>query len=712
MCMLICSIQGKGVSERMCLPPSHQKKEITRADSIMQQVITHAAVYEHLVESNEADIYVKGETNVLKKNFLISFAHQIFPVERHPHNAVFEMYSHSQFHAPNHYRHDIKAVNSNRLTTGQKYKNVLSFVNLNIYSPTIYNKDLIMPIATNAFKYYTFTLEGTKETEGLLIYTIRFTPRQWSQKLLSGSLQIVDENWTIDQIDLNGHSSFSDFRLQMTFSRNINHFLLPERADLHVRFAALGNALESDFHTAFRYQAVAYVEEYNKDERKEPLDQTQYFSLTADTIPIVRDTVYWAARRDKSLTPAESSVYFPAPTADNLRANSDSNLFTPYIKLGERLTSTVNMDYKTTRIKYSGLFNPFQLAYSRRNGVTYHQQVRISKTFAGDRQLRFHPEIGYLFKKKEVRFKVAADFEYLPERLGAVSLVVANDNQGYSSEIMEKISEQLKDSSFNFDDLHLKSFHHYYAELRNTIELFNGFQLQAGVSYHRRVPAGKSNKEEAMITDLINGKYHDFTPAISFSYTPRQYYWMDEHRKEYLNSHYPTLTAEVARGIPGILGSTGNYGRFEAALHQRVKTGLSEQLSYHVGAGLFFNQQSTYFADFHYFAKRYFPESWNDRFGGVFHNLQGEWYNASDKYVQVHLMYESPSLLLRFLNPKVHKYLLSERLYLSQLWTPVLPSYSELGYGVGSDLFSAAAFVGFDSFRYRSFGLKFALELF
>ena len=56
--------------------------------------------------------------------------------------------------------------------------------------------------------------------------------------------------------------------------------------------------------------------------------------------------------------------------------------------------------------------------------------------------------------------------------------------------------------------------------------------------------------------------------------------------------------------------------------------------------------------------------------------------------------------------------LVSERFYLSQLWTPVLPNYSELGYGIGSDLFHIALFLGFEEFKYQSVGLKFALELF
>ena len=68
--------------------------------------------------------------------------------------------------------------------------------------------------------------------------------------------------------------------------------------------------------------------------------------------------------------------------------------------------------------------------------------------------------------------------------------------------------------------------------------------------------------------------------------------------------------------------------------------------------------------------------------------------------------------MLQLLKHAAHKYLLSERFYLSQLWTPVLPCYTEVGYGVGSDLFNVAVFAGFEKGSYRNIGIKFALELF
>ena len=40
---------------------------------------------------------------------------------------------------------------------------------------------------------------------------------------------------------------------------------------------------------------------------------------------------------------------------------SDTGNIQRYLKITEKLTNTINLDYKTTRLKYSGILNPFQL---------------------------------------------------------------------------------------------------------------------------------------------------------------------------------------------------------------------------------------------------------------------------------------------------------------------------------------------------------------
>lgn len=704
---------SKGIYGDVLSLGGNEKTATTQqADSIMREVIRRASLYENAIASYEAEIYIKGRTEILKQNYLMRFAHHLFPVNKRHKDIVFELVNRSQFHAPNNYQHDFKAVNGNSIPNSKKQKEVLTFLNLNVYAPTIYNEGIIMPVAPNAFKYYSFDLESIEDTTGLKIFKIRFLPKQWSQKLICGNLYIVDKSWTIDKIDVNGRFSFAEFNLVMSFSRDYRRFLLPEKAEVYLRYHVLGNAVASYYHSAFKYQAVEWVEADYEDKTEKPLDLTRYFNLSSDTVPIIRDTAYWKTKRDVPLTPEEKKVY--EDITDTAILESDTGNIKKYLKLTEKLTNTMNLDYKTTRLKYSGILNPFQMSYSGRNGITYRQKIRISKTFDKDRQLRFRPEIGYVFKRKELFFKVGGDWEYLPEKLGTLSLTIANGNQSYSSEIMKEINEQLKDSTFNFNDLNLKYFKHYYIEIRNNIELFHGFQLSAGLTYHRRVPVKKQSDVHVgdEVTDIIREKYFDFTPVIGISYTPRQYYWMDGHRKEYLYSYYPTFSLEFARSIPGILSSTGNYGCLEADIHQSINLGLSRRFNYHLSGGFYTAQKSTYFADFRYFARRYFPESWEDRFGGVFNQLSSVWYNASDKYIQGHFMYESPFILSQLFKPKASKYILSERFYFSQLWTPVLPSYTEVGYGFGNHIFNIALFAGFDKWKYQSIGFKFEFELF
>ena len=67
----------------------------------------------------EAEIYIKGKTEILKQNILMRFAHHLFPVDRKNKDMIFEMVSHSKFNAPNNYLHSFEAINGNSIPTAQ-----------------------------------------------------------------------------------------------------------------------------------------------------------------------------------------------------------------------------------------------------------------------------------------------------------------------------------------------------------------------------------------------------------------------------------------------------------------------------------------------------------------------------------------------------------------------------------------------------------------
>lgn len=690
-----------------------------QADSIMQYVIEHSIEYANAISRYKADIYIKGRTEILKQNFLIQYANHLFPVERKKPNVIFEMFSKSEYEAPNLYKHDFKAVNGNTMPNKNKQEELITFLNLNVYAPTIYNEEIITPVGRKAFRYYDFNLEEVEEDDDGRVFRIRFLPKQWSQKLTSGDLYIRDNDWRIEKLDMNGRNDFAEFNMIVTFGHKYGQLILPNTSDLTLRYNVLGNIVASSYHSSFHYTELEWVEIERLKEKKKgkrewkPLDLSNYYTLLSDSIPFIRDEEYWQTKRNTPLTEEEKEVYqinyFNAP-----KEEKDST--TNYLKITESLVSDASFDFQSTstRVRYSGLLNPFQLGYSSRNGVTYKQRLRITKSFKDDCQLIIRPEVGFVFKRKEFFFKLLSQLHYLPEKKGMVEFVIANDNQTYSSQMMRDINEHLKDSLFDFSDLNLDYYRHYYVDLKNTIEMSNGFLFEAGASYHKRTPVKSKqiNDPGDEVEEILNETYLDFIPRISVSYTPRQFYRMNGKKKEYVYSYYPTFSIAFARGIPGIMESTGDYGRLEMDIHQSLKIGSSlKRFNYHVSGGLYTKQKSTYFAEFEYFARRNFPESWNEKIGGVFHTLQREWFNASDKYVQAHLMYESPFILFNLFNKKATKHVLSERLYLGEVWTPALGSYTELGYGFGNSIFNVAVFAGFNRFEYNRMGFRFTFEI-
>lgn len=687
-----------------------------KADSIMTYVIAHAAEYAHAISRYKAEIYIKGRTEILKQNFLMQYANHLFPVERKKPDVIFEMVSESEYEAPNLYRHNFRAVNGNSLPNRDKQEEILTFLNLNVYAPTIYNEAIITPVNIKAFNYYDFNLEDAEEIGEGVVYRIRFLPKQWSQTLVSGDLYVRENEWRIEKMEMNGRFDFAEFSLDATFGNQYGQLLLPHTSNLSLRYKALGNAVATTYHSSFDYSEVDWVEIKEREKKKrewKPLDLTSYYTLLSDSIPFIQDESFWATKRDMPLTEEEQKVYridyFSSKTEKNdTTANAD------YMKMAEQLMGNVRYEYQTTRVRYSGLLNPLQLGYSSRNGVTYKQQLRITKSFDNDRQLIVRPEIGIVFKRKELFYKLRSEWNYKPEKMGSLQLTFANDNQTYSSQMMHDINEHLKDSLFDFKDLNLEYYKHYYVDLRNNIELLNGLQLAAGISYHKRVPVITKHEEDPgeEIEEMITETYYDFTPSVSITYTPRQFYRMEGKKKRYVYSYYPTVSFIFARGIPGVMRSTGDYERMEMDIHQNLKIGSSlKQLSYHVSGGFYTNKKSIYFADFHYFARKNFPESWEERIGGVFHTLKREWFNASDKYVQSHIMYESPFILLNLFNNKASKHVLSERLYLGQVWTPALKSYTEIGYGFGNAIFNIGVFAGFNRLEYNRMGVRFTFEI-
>lgn len=379
--------------------------------------------------------------------------------------------------------------------------------------------------------------------------------------------------------------------------------------------------------------------------------------------------------------------------------------------------------YKNTSIKYSGVFNPFLLGYSSFDGLTYRQKLALNYELKRQSSLEMDAFVGYMFKRQELFTNITTTWNYNPTHLGKVSLSVGNGNKTYSSIFLEEVQDSLISSGLNLKDLEFNYYKDYYFRLYNTVEVTNGFSIGTGIDYHIRDATNNkidnstlatSSYKPAINTDGISKMFNQqkiFAPNVTLTWTPDQYYRFERRQKIYVRSPYPTMKLHLSKGIKGVFGSTSGYNRVELDISQNIQLDLMKSFQYHIGMGFFSNQKSEYFADFEFFAKRNFPETWNDGIGGVFNLLDRRFYNASDTYIQNHLMYESPFMILNLI-PVVSKGVLTERLYFSHLYNPYIRSYTELGYGIGNNFFNAAVFGSFHKLKFHELGFKISLNLF
>lgn len=717
---------------------SQEKEEEESVEALLEKVMKTAETYSDAVKEYHAEIYMRTYVQTLKKNWLYRYTHLIPKFVLHNRfedEGVIEVLSDLKYTYPNSYTADIKNIVG---TFSQKKVDEMlpsNLVHLNVYNEMSANEAFFMPLRKSSKKYYHYELKRTYTENGMTMCTIAFTPIYQSAKLLQGSFVIERDSWRVMQFVCEGVDLASEYSIELYMGNTKTTQLLPVNAVIHQKFSYLGNVVTNRNLVNINYKSIKLRE---KREKKKNLNISNSFKVRLDSVPIKNDPLFWANRRKIPLQSKEEELINKYYLEQALKEKKEDEELA-IDSLGHKKNTpmqwakTMVMDsryrYRATNITYSGILNPTLFGYSSTDGLTYGQEVNVNFELKRQSSLEINAFAGYMFKRKELFTDISTTWNYNPSHLGKLSLSIGNDNKTYSSLFLREIQDSLINNGLNLKDLAFDYYKNYYIRLYNTVEIANGFTIGTGLDYHIRDAADNKVDESAIAASTyfpINKKTIDtetegitkmfnrrktFAPILTLTWTPEQYYRFDRRQKIHVRSRFPTMKVEFSKGLKGVLGSASEYNRFEVDISQNIQLDLMKSFQYHIGMGFFSNQKSEYFTDFEYFAKRNFPETWDDGIGGVFNLLDRQFYNASDTYVQNHFMYESPFLILNFV-PALAKGVVTERIYLSHLYNPYIRSYCEFGYGIGSNLLNAAVFGSFHKLKFHEIGFKVSLNIF
>lgn len=704
---------------------SEVKSSVFLADSILNNIFKFSNYYSKIIDQYTADLYIKGNVKVNKKNHLIRYVPSMFSFDKKRKEYLIESFNELHYTSPNIYDRKLKAVSGTFNKNIGQITDMMDFFNINVYSSSLMSDKLLSPLDKESSRYYNYKLDSIFFVGNDKRYKIDINPCFQSTQLVRGYVVVSDKSWAVRDIYICGTYDLIKFEVKVDMGNpgEISE-LLPSRFEMNINFNFLGNRLSMDCKASLKYKSISLNDSINNDIifRKKKYDLSDSYKLSCDTSELIVNREQFSNYRLIPLTKSDSLLYemFDSSGTNLSQSIKKEHKFVDlWGQIGDVLIDSYDLNlYGIGSVRCSPLINPFMLSYSHSNGVSYKQQFKYSRLYSKGRLLRVKPQIGYNFTRKELYAKMDASYFYLPQKNGSFIFNIGNGNRIYSSIVLDKLKE-LPDSTFNFDKVDLDYFRNFHIDFYHSIELFNGFFVKAGLILDWRYLVNDSKVYlERPLTDSqwakirgIKTTYNTFAPKLTVSWTPCMYYYMNGNRKMNVGSKMPTFSMIYEKGFKGIFGSNTSHEKIELDIQHKIKFRGIKSFAYRMGGGFFTRQKDIYFVDFDNFSRNSLPEGWNDEIGGTFQLLDRRWYNSSRNYARLNCSYETPYLLLKPLK-KISSAVQQERLYAGLLFMPHLNPYVELGYGIGTHIFDVGSFVSLINGKLDTFGFKFTFELF
>jgi len=181
------------------------------AYTIMRKTIAKTKYHLQQLDSYDATVYMKGTGRLVKAPFWIRRTLKKEGID--PDKAfTSESVSEVSYKRPNTYTENVISVYSHG---DDNSTDPNQYLNGSFYEPKLAGS--VSPLSPKAFGYYRFALEGTFYDQGTLVYKISVTPRSRGDKVFEGTLNIVDEGWSIHSLDLTTRQLGISFNIKQIY---------------------------------------------------------------------------------------------------------------------------------------------------------------------------------------------------------------------------------------------------------------------------------------------------------------------------------------------------------------------------------------------------------------------------------------------------------------------------------------------------------------
>jgi hypothetical protein len=706
------------------------------AKAIMRQAIAKRKENLDKINSYKADFYSRGLIRI--KDAPMKFMGQDIEIDgldstRTGIIYLSETISKLQFLNPDKLKEKITASKVSGDSNGFSFNNA-SDVDYNFYNNTIeFGNEIVSPIANNAFTYYRYKLEGIfYDDRGNLINKINVIPKRENDPVFSGSIYIVEDQWTIYavELDITGvqaripAADVLSLKQSFSYSETSNVWaLISQSLDFSYKF--LG------FKGDGRFTAVYSNYDINPGLTRQDFGrEIVAFESEANK----KDSLFWKTIRPVPLTLEERTDYIKK---DSIQIVKESKPYLDSIdrvnnkfKLGSILGYSYQNSHKDFRLGYdiptSGVqFNTVQ-GYTARANVFFTKNYDDFKRF-------FRANAGFQYGFSDNRLRATGSLTYkfnnTNRRFLTLSGGVRTEQFNPSNPITPFINTV---STLFFEDNYMKLYDRTYLQLNYSEELVNGLRLYSGISYERR--KALFNSTDQVFTNEENDVYTSNNPLdeTAFGVAPfethniikanvtaqinfgQEYLSYPDSKFNVGSDKYPTLVLSYEKGF-GSTNSDYNFDQIKARIFQSFNIADKGRFRYNLRAGKFFNADDIAFMDYQHFNGNQTHVSTAGNYTNVFNNLDYYSGSTNDAYLEAHAEHDFNGFILGKI-PLLNKLNFNLVVGAHLLVTPDFKPYQEYSVGVDNIGWGKWRFLRVDYIRsYQSgfqsdailFGLKF-----
>ncbi|MBT8245060.1 DUF5686 and carboxypeptidase regulatory-like domain-containing protein [Winogradskyella sp.] len=574
-----------------------------------------------------------------------------------------ETISKIEFLRPDRLKEKIKASKVSGDDNGFSFNNAQD-VDFNIYNKTVeFGNKIISPIANNAFGYYRYKLDGVfYDDRGNLINKIKVIPRRENDPVFSGTIYIVEDQWTIYalELDITGTQARIPAVDLITLKQNFSYSetdaiwtLISQSIDF--KYGLFG------FKGDGRFTAVYSNYEFNTDVSKKDFGR-ELVAFEAEANK--KDSLYWNTIRPVPLTSEEITDYIKK---DSIRLVKESKPYKDSVdrannrfKLNNILSYTYQNSHKNYSMGYD-LVNQFRFntvqgnvvggnLFYRKNYDEYRRTFSANANFEygfSDKRLRATGVLTYKLNNVSRAFISLA---------GGVSV-----NQFNPVNPITNIENTI--ASLLFIENYMKLYERKFIQAGYSEELFNGFRLNTNISYERRnalfnttdqtffpkddksYTSNNPLDENAFgIAPFENHNIVKFNVSARINFS-QNYLSYPDSKFNISNDKYPTLVLGYEKGL-GATNSNYDFDQVKARLYQSFSIGNKGRFAYNIRGGKFFNANDIAFMDFQHFNGNQINFSRRGGYTNVFNNLDYYDLSTNDSYLEMHTEHDFNGFIL------------------------------------------------------------------